>query len=109
MYRQDYDFPIGQVQLWDMDSKEGRAPKSRCLLTVVLEKMPESPLDCKEIIPFYVKGNKHWILVGRTDAEVEALILWSSDANSSFIGKVPISVKDQRQKEKWVSEDEMAG
>ena len=65
-----------------MDSKEGRAQKRKCLQTVALEKMPESPLDFKEIKPFYLKGNQHLILIGRTDAEVEALILWSFDANS---------------------------
>ena len=92
-----------------MDSKEGRAPKSRCLLTVVLEKMPESPLDCKEIIPFYVKGNKHWILVGRTDAEVEALILCPPDAKSWLIGKDSDAEKDWRWEEKGMTKDEIVG
>ena len=34
---------------------------------------------------------------------------WSSDANSRFIGKVPEAGKDQGQKDKRVSEDEMSG
>ena len=29
-----------------------------CFLTVVLEKTPESPLDCKEIQPVHPKGNQ---------------------------------------------------
>ena len=37
--------------------------------TVVLEKTPESPLDCKEIQPVHPKGNQSWIFIGRTDAE----------------------------------------
>ena len=38
---------------------------------VVLEKMLESPLDCKEIKPVDPKGNQSWIFIGRTDAEAE--------------------------------------
>ena len=34
-----------------------------------------NPLDCKEIQPVHPKGNKSWIFIGGTDAEVEAPIL----------------------------------
>ena len=45
----------------------------------------ESPLDCKKIKPVHPKGNQAWILIGRTDAEAEAPILWPPDAkNDSF-------------------------
>ena len=44
--------------------------------TVVLEKILESPLDCKEIKAVNPKGNQPWVLIGRTDAEAEAPILW---------------------------------
>ena len=33
-------------------------PKNRCFQTVMLEKTPESPLDCKEIKPVHPKGNQ---------------------------------------------------
>ena len=46
---------------------------------LVMEKMLESPLDCKEIQPVNLKGNQSRILIGRTDAEAEALILWPPD------------------------------
>ena len=36
----------------------------------------ESPLDCKEIQPVHSKGNQSWVLIGRTDAKAETLILW---------------------------------
>ena len=39
--------PNGHVQLWELDHKEGRTPKSWCLWTVVLEKTPESPLEAR--------------------------------------------------------------
>ena len=95
--------------LWDLDREEGGAPKKWCLQTMGLEKTPESPLDSKEIKPVNLKGNQPWIFVGRTDAEVETLVLWSSEANSWLIGKVPDAGKDWGQKEKRASEDEMAG
>ena len=49
---------------------------------MVLEETLESPLDCKEIKPVNSKGNQPRLLIGRTDAEADAPILWSSDANS---------------------------
>ena len=39
--------------------------------TVVLEKILESPLNCKEIQPFHPKGDQSWVFIGRTDVEAE--------------------------------------
>ena len=39
-------------------------------------------LDSKEIKPVNLKGNQPWILVRRTDAEVETTVFWSFDVNS---------------------------
>ena len=74
---------------------------------MVLEKIVESPLDCKEIQPVHPKGNESWIFIGRTDAE--APILWPPDAKSQFIGKDPDAEKDWGQEEKGTAEDEMVG
>ena len=38
---------------------------------MVLEKILESPLDCKEIQPVHPKGDQPWVFTGRTDAEDE--------------------------------------
>ena len=46
-------------------------------------------------------------IIGRTDAEIEAPILWSPDANSWLIGKDSDADKYWRQKEKEAAEDEM--
>ena len=54
---------------------------------MVLEKTPESPLDCKQIQPVHPKGDQSWVFIGRTDAEAEALILRPSDAKSQLTGK----------------------
>jgi len=66
-------------------------------------------LDCKEIKPVNPKGNQLCIFIGRTDAEAEAPIFWSSDAKSQLIGKDPDIGKDLEQEEKDVTKDEMVG
>ena len=44
--------------MWELDHKEGWAPKNWCFQTMVLEKTLESPLDSKEIKPINPKGNQ---------------------------------------------------
>ena len=75
----------------------------------MLEKTPESPLDCKEIQPVNPKGNQLWIFIGRSDVETETPILWPPDVKSWLIGKDSDAGKDWRQEEKGMTEDEMAG
>ena len=60
----------------------------------MLKKTLESCLDCKEITSVNPKGNQPRILIGRTDAEAEAPILWPPDAKSQLIGKDPVAGKD---------------
>ena len=86
--------------MWELDYKESWAQKNWCFWTVVLEKTLESPLDCKEIKPVNPKGNQSWILIGRTDAEAEAPILWPPDVNNWLIGKNPDAENDWKQEEK---------
>ena len=67
---------------------------------MVLEKIPERPLNSKEIKPVNLKGNQLWIFTGRTDAETEAPIFWPPDAKSQLTGKDPDAEKDWGQEEK---------
>ena len=46
-------------------------------------------LEQKGDQPVSLKGDQLWKLIGRTDAETEALVCWSSDANIQLTGKVP--------------------
>ena len=73
----------------------------------MLEKILESPSDCKEIKPVIPKGNQSWIFTERTDAKAEAPVLWPPAVKSWLIGKDPDAGKDWRQKEKLVAEDEL--
>ena len=87
--------------MWKLNHKEVWKPKKWRFPTVVLEKTLVNPLDSKDIKPVNPKGNQPWMFIGRTDAEAEAPILWSSDSKSQFIGKGPDAGKDWGQEEKW--------
>ena len=63
----------------------------------------------KETKPVNPKGNHPWIFIGKTNAEVEAAILWPPDAKNRLTGKDPDSGKDWRQEEKGMTEDEIVG
>jgi len=95
--------------MWELNYKESWVLKNWCFQTVVLEKTLESPLDCEEIKPVNPKGNQSCMFIGRTDAEAEALILWSPYVKNQLIGKDPDAVKDWGQEEKGTTEDEMVG
>ena len=99
-YSQSYGFPSSHVQMWELDHKEGWALKNSCFWIVVLEKTLESSLDSKEIKPVNPKGNQSWILIGRTDAEAEAPILWPPDLKSQLIKKTLMlgKIEDRRRR-----------
>ena len=82
--------------------KEGWVPKNWCFPTMVLDKTLENPLDRKEIRPVNSKGNQSWILIGRTDAEAEAPILWPAHAKNWLIGKDCDAGKiEGRRRRRW--------
>ena len=92
-------FPIvmyGRV----LDLKESWELKNWCFWTAVLEKTPESPLDCKELKPIHPKENQSWIFIGRTDAEAESPILWPPGTKNWLTGKDPDAGEDWRQEER---------
>ena len=81
----------------------------RCFWTVVLEKILESLLECKEIKPINPRGNQPWIFIRRTDAKTEAPILWPPDVKSRLTRKDPDARRDWGQEENGATEDEMLG
>ena len=91
------------IQMWELDHKEGWAPKNWCFWIPVV-KTHESPLDSK-IKPVNPKGNQPWIFTGRTDAEAEP----PPDAKRWFTEKDPEAGKDWGQEQKGTAEDELVG
>ena len=76
---------------------------------MVLEKTLKSPLNCKEIQQVHSKGDQSWVLIGKTDAEADILVLWPPHAKSWLTGKDRDAGRDWGQEEKGTTEDEMAG
>ena len=66
------------------------------------------PLNCKEIKSVNPKGNQKkkgnqpWIFPGRTDADVEALILWPSEIRADSLKKTLMLGKTEgRRRREW--------
>ena len=88
--------------MWELDYKASWALKNWCFWTVVLEKILESPLDCKKIQPVHPKGNQSWIFIGRTDTEAETPIFWPPDAKNWLIWKTLLLGKiEGRRRRGW--------
>ena len=102
-------FPVVRYGYKRWTIKKSWVQKNWCFWTVILEKTLEGSLDCKEIKLLNPKGNQSWIIIGRTDAEAEAPILWPPDVKNWLIRKDPDAGKDWRQEEKGMIEDELVG
>ena len=94
--------------MWELDSINGWALKNWYLQTVVLEKILESPLDCKEIKSVIPKGNHPWIFIRRTDAEAETPIaghlMWRADSleKTLMLGKIEGRKRRGRPRMRWL-------
>ena len=75
---------------------------------MVLEKTPESPLDCKEIQAVHPKGDQSWVFIGRTDVEAETPILWppmrrtDSFEKTLMLGEIEGGRRRGQQRMRWL-------
>ena len=76
---------------------------------MLLERILESPLDCKEIQPVHSEGDQPLNFFGRNNAKAETPVLWPPHAKCSLIGKDSDAGRDWGQEEKGMTEDEMDG
>ena len=106
---QSYGFSSSHVRMWELHYKESWASKNWCFWTVVLKKILESPLNCKEIQLVHPKGDQSWVFIWRIDIEAETSILWPPHVKSWLIGKDSDAGRDWGQEGKGMTEDEMAG
>ena len=94
--------------MWELDCKESWGQKNGCFQIVVLEKTLENLWDCKKIKPVNPKGNQSRILIGRTDAESEAPILWhlmrrtDSLKKTLMLGKIEGGRRRGQQRMRWL-------
>ena len=112
-YHQSYGFSSSHVQMWELNHKEGWAPKNWCFWTVVRNKgfLRVAWLQGDQTSQSQLTFSQSWrsqpcIFTGRTDGE--APILWPPDAKSWLIQKDSDAGKDWGQ-EKGVTEDEIVG
>ena len=99
-------FPVVLYYLWELNHKEGWAPRNWCFQTVVLEKILESPLDSKEINQAILKeiNHEYWLeglmlklqyfghLIRRADSLEKTLML----------GKIEVRRRRVWQKMRWL-------
>ena len=84
---QSYGFSSSHVWIWDLDRKEGREPKNWCFSTVMLEKILESPLDCKELQSVHPKGNQSEYSLEGLMLKLKLQYFGHLNAKSWLIGK----------------------
>ena len=106
-YSQSYCFSSSHVWMWELDYKEGWAPRNWYFCTVVQWKTFESLLESKWIKSVNPKGNQSWIFIGRADVEAEAPILWplmqwaNSLEKNLMLGKIE-GRRRGRQRMRWL-------
>ena len=105
---QSYGFSSSHVWLWELNHKESWVLKNGYFWTVVLEKILESPLDCKEIKPVNPKGNQLWIFIVRTVTEIElqyfGYLMWrvNSLKKTLMLGKIEGGRRRGWQRMRWL-------
>ena len=101
-------FFSSHVWIWEFHYKEDWALKDWCFWTVMLEKILESPFDCKEIQPVHPKGDQSWVFIGRTDAKAETPIfghlMWRADSfqKTLMLGKIECGRSRGWQRMRWL-------
>ena len=68
---------------------------------MVLEKILESPLDCKELQPVHPKGDQSWVFLGRTDAS-HLMRRADSLEKTLMLGKIEGRKRRGRQRMRWL-------
>ena len=74
------------------------------LLNCVMEKILESPLDCKEIQPVHPKEKQSWVFIGRTDIEYLGHLMWRADwfVKTLMLGGIGGRRRRGQQRMKWL-------
>ena len=78
------------------------------MLLVVLEKVLESPLDCKEIQPVHPKGDQSWMFIGKTMLKLKLQyfghLMRRTDLfeKTLMLGKIEGGRRSRRQRMRWL-------
>ena len=101
---QGYGFSSSHIWIWELDYKESWGPKNWCLCTVVLDKILESSLDCKEIQPVYPKGNQSWIFIGGLMLKLQyfGYLMRRTDSLKNTVIPGKVEGRRRQQKMRWL-------
>ena len=94
--------------MWELDHKESWELKNWCFWIVGLDKILESPLECKESKPVNPKGNQPWIFIGRTDVKLKLQyfghLIWRTDLleKTLMLGKIEGRRIRGQQRMRWL-------
>ena len=107
-FSQSYGFSSSHVLMWELNNKEGWAPK-KLFLCCGVEKTLESPLDCKEIKSVNPKGNQSWIvlegLMMKLKLQYLGHLMWRVDSleKTPMLGKIQGRRKRRRGRQRMRS------
>ena len=102
-------FSNSHVRMWELDHKEGWAPKNWYFQTVLLEKTLESPLDCKEIKPVNSIGNQPWHSLEGLMLKLKLQYFGHLMRRADLLEKTLILGKIEGKRRRGTAEDEMVG
>ena len=92
-------FPVVMYGCESWTIKKAECWKNCCFWTVVLEKTLESPLDCKEIQPVHPKGDRSWMVIGRTNGHLRRRA--DSFKKTLMLGKIESMRRRGQQRRGW--------
>ena len=106
-YSQSYGFSSSHVQMWESDHKESWALKNWCFQIVVLEKILENPLDCKEINQSILKEiNPEYSLKGlKMKRQYFGHLMQRADSweMTLLLGKIDGRRRSEQQRMRWLN------
>ena len=89
----------------ELDCEESWALKNWCFWTVVLEKILECPLDCKEIQPVHSEGDQPWDFFGRSMLKLKLQyfghLMWRVDSLEKTLMLGGIGGRRRRDERGW--------
>ena len=88
------------IWMWELDHKESWALKN-WFWTAALEKILESPLDCKEIQPVHPKGNQPRIYIGRTELKLNLQYFGHLMQRTDSLEKTMMLGKIEGRRRRW--------
>ena len=92
---QGYGFSSSHVWMWELDYK-AEYRRTDAFELWCWRRLLRVPCTAKKYnhLKVHLKGNQSWILIGRTDAKAETLILWPPDVKKWLIWKDSDAGKD---------------